>query len=96
MSFTSMPASTDAGGARPEDQDWETELRRMLPEGYFPARQDDLLAVLLRQRAPSHLLWVLSRLPREVRFESLEDVCLCLARYAHQPRLVPPQPDEPM
>ena len=57
-----------------ESQDWAEDLGRHLPPSCFPARQDELLATLLRHRAPSHLLWRLTCLPRTRRFSSLGEV----------------------
>lgn len=46
----------------------------MLAHVRFPASQDDLLAALVRQRAPSRLLQHVACLSREDVFGNVEDV----------------------
>lgn len=56
------------------EEDWPEQLARALRPSCFPARQDEMLATLIRLRAPSHLLWRLACLPRTRRFGSLAEV----------------------
>ena len=56
------------------DGGWTDQLGRVLRPACFPARQDELLATLIRHRAPSHLLWRLTCLPRTRQFTSLDEV----------------------
>ena len=53
---------------------WLEDLFDHLPAGCFPGTHDDLVAALVRQHAPSHLLWHLSVLPRTRRFESTDEL----------------------
>jgi hypothetical protein len=53
---------------------WPDQLGRVLRPACFPARQDELLATLIRHGAPSHLLWRLTCLPRTRQFTSLDEV----------------------
>jgi hypothetical protein len=53
---------------------WPEQLSRVLRPTCFPARQDELLATLIRHRAPSHLMWRLTCLPRTRQFGSLAEV----------------------
>jgi hypothetical protein len=57
-----------------DESRWSDELGQVLRPTCFPARQDDLLAVLIRHHAPSHLMWRLTCLPRTRQFTSLEEV----------------------
>lgn len=50
------------------------ELAAYLRPTAFPARQDDLLALLIRKRAPSRLLWRLSRCSAARTYRSLDEV----------------------
>ena len=52
-----------------------TVLRRMT----FPARQDDILGLLVAGRCPSSLLWRVGRLSRERLYRSADEVCAELA-----------------
>ena len=56
------------------DSPWPEQLGHVLRPACFPARQDDLLATLVRAHAPSHLMWRLARLPRTRVFSSVEEV----------------------
>ena len=62
---------------------WRADLEGMLRPECFPARQDELLATLLRHRAPSSLLWRLACLPRTRRFTGVEEVCAYIEDHAH-------------
>lgn len=53
---------------------WSEQLGHVLRPTCFPARQDDLLATLIRHHAPSHLMWRLTCLPRTRQFTSLAEV----------------------
>lgn len=53
---------------------WVQECAALLAGERFPARQDDLLAALVRQRAPSRLLQHLAGLSDERVFTDLEDM----------------------
>ena len=53
---------------------WPEQLSHVLRPTCFPARQDELLATLIRHRAPSHLMWRLTCLPRTRQFSSLDEV----------------------
>jgi hypothetical protein len=64
-------------------QTWLQELSDHLPASCFPGTHDDLAAALLRQHAPSHLLWHLSVLPRGRRVDSADDLVAHLEQ--HQP-----------
>jgi len=57
-----------------------TQIRAALGRIRFPAQPDDVLAALVRQRAPSALLWRLGALPRTRRYASLDDLCDAVAR----------------
>jgi hypothetical protein len=59
---------------RRSDEHWSDQLGRVLRPTCFPARQDELLATLIRHRAPSHLMWRLTCLPRTRQFTSLDEV----------------------
>ena len=52
-----------------------SEIRAALGRLRFPAQLDDVLAALLRRRAPSRLLWRVGVLPRTRRFRTLNDLC---------------------
>jgi hypothetical protein len=58
------------------------ELRRELARLPFPARQDDVLAALVRRRSPSRLLWRAGSLSPTRRYHSIDEVCAELARPA--------------
>lgn len=62
--------------ARPQPavDDWHVDLAEALGPWAFPSRRDDLVALLLRHHAPSHLLWHLSVLPPNREFTSLDDL----------------------
>jgi len=57
-----------------------TQIRESLGQVRFPAQPDDVLAALVRRRAPSRLLWRVGRLPRTQRYHSLDDLCTHVAR----------------
>lgn len=52
-----------------------TQIREALVQMRFPAQSDDVLAALVRRRAPSRLLWRVGALPRTQSFHSLDDLC---------------------
>jgi hypothetical protein len=52
-----------------------TQIRELLGQMRFPAQSDDVLAALVRRRAPSRLLWHVGALPRTQRYHSLDDLC---------------------
>jgi hypothetical protein len=51
------------------------QIRGELCRLRFPAQPDDVLATLVRRRAPSRLLWRVGVLPRTRRYDSLDDLC---------------------
>lgn len=57
------------------DLGYQEELATYLHASAFPARQDDLLALLIRNRAPSRLLWRVSRCAPGRTYRSLEALC---------------------
>ncbi len=61
---------------------WSDQLGHVLRPTCFPARQDDLLATLIRHHAPSHLMWRLTCLPRTRQFTSLDEVVDFVDRHA--------------
>jgi len=61
---------------------WPEQLSRVLRPTCFPARQDELLATLIRHRAPSHLMWRLTCLPRTRQFSSLAEVVAFVDEHA--------------
>lgn len=68
-----QPRHEDRHEARHEAR-WPEQLSHVLRPTCFPARQDELLATLIRHRAPSHLMWRLTCLPRTRQFSSLDEV----------------------
>ena len=60
--------------SQPGVGDWHGDLAEALGPRAFPSRRDDLVALLLRHHAPSHLLWHLSVLPANREFTSLDDL----------------------
>jgi len=52
-----------------------TQIRESLGQMRFPAQSDEVLAALVRRRAPSRLLWHVGALPRTQRYTSLDDLC---------------------
>ena len=52
-----------------------TQIRDSLGQMRFPAQSDEVLAELVRRRAPSRLLWHVGALPRTQSFHSLDDLC---------------------
>lgn len=71
--------------------EWFAECSRYLGTDLFPARQDDLLAALVHERAPSRLLHHLAGLDPRTVYTSLEDV-LADCDGARVPSTVPPSP----
>ena len=67
MTTPTVPTSSQRSG-------WADELATYLSPGCFPAMHDHLAATLIQRRAPSHLLWHLSVLPRHREFQSVADV----------------------
>ena len=68
-----------------------TQIRAALVRVHFPAQPDDVLAALVRRRAPSRLLWRLGGLPRTRRYHSLDDLCSDVSRRSGPG--APPPPD---
>ena len=72
--------SDQAGGdaasiaASDHQSSWRSECARYLGDHIFPARQDDLLAALVHQRAPSRILHHLARLDPRTVYATLADV----------------------
>ena len=64
----------DVRDESPHEARWREQLGHVLRPTCFPARQDELLATLIRHRAPSHLMWRLTCLPRTRQFSSLDEV----------------------
>ena len=92
MTTDGRPSSPAAPAVTPHPgghDDWPTELLEHLPASCFPGTYDDLAAALLRQHAPSRLLWQLSVLPRDRRVESVDDLVARLAREAGSPAAAP-------
>ncbi len=58
---------------------WHHDLAEALGPWAFPSRRDDLVALLLRHHAPSHLLWHLSVLPPNREFTSVDDLVTAAA-----------------
>ena len=50
-------------------------LRAALARHPFPARQDDVLALLVARRAPSRLLWRAASTDRARWYRSADEVC---------------------
>ena len=50
------------------------DLADYLPSSCCPARADEIQATLVRRHAPTALLWVVTRLPRHRRYQSLTDL----------------------
>ncbi|KRE63473.1 DUF2795 domain-containing protein [Nostocoides sp. Soil756] len=61
------------------------DLRRALLEHPFPASQDDLIAACIGRHEPTRLACRLSKLPRERRYETLDEVLADVATAATQP-----------
>ena len=72
-----MSISLSAGTGLESDL---TQLRESLGQVRFPAQPDDVLAALVRRRAPSRLLWHVGALPRTRRYHCLDDLCTDVAR----------------
>lgn len=72
----------------PGEGTWRTELAALLGSGCFPARSADLTAHLVAARAPSRLLWRLSGVNPDTRFDSLAALIAHIEGQAHKdPRL---------
>jgi|GEM_PF-4152025 len=56
------------------------QIRESLGQVRFPAQPDDVLAALVRRRAPSRLLWRVGGLPRTRRYHCLDALCTDVAR----------------
>ena len=68
---------------QPAVDDWHLDLAEVLGPWAFPSRRDDLVALLLRHHAPSHLLWHLSVLPPNREFASLDDLVTAASDTTH-------------
>lgn len=66
--------SRNTTGANQPASEWQSELEGYVRSCHLPARGDQLLAALIRQRCPSRLLWHLSSLPQSRRYMSVDDV----------------------
>jgi hypothetical protein len=66
--------TTPSAPTSAQRSEWADELATYLSPGCFPAMHDHLAATLIQRRAPSHLLWHLSMLPRHRVFGSLEEL----------------------
>jgi hypothetical protein len=66
--------SSDVEDPVVEAGEWVQECAALLADERFPAHQDDLLAALVRQRAPSRLLQHVAGLSDERVFTDLEDL----------------------
>jgi len=69
-----LPTLTSPRPRSSAESRWSDQLGHVLRPTCFPARQDDLLATLIRHHAPSHLMWRLTCLPRTRQFTSLDEV----------------------
>ncbi len=69
-----MQGTTEIAPHDGEAAEWAQECARYLGSDLFPARQDDLLAALVHERAPSRLLHHLAALDPWTLYTSLEDV----------------------
>lgn len=67
------------------------EIREALGQMHFPAQLDDVLATLVRVRAPARLLWRVSGLPRTQCYHCLDDLCTDVVR-GFGPGAPPPGP----
>ena len=64
----------DEGALVDQTGGWAQECAELLAAECFPAGQDDLLAALVRQHAPSRLLRRLAAVSRERVFTDLDDL----------------------
>jgi len=71
---SSPSTAPDVTQARTVADECLQELSARLPASCFPGTYDDLASALVRQHAPSHLIWHLSVLPRARRFEAPEEL----------------------
>ncbi len=69
-----MQGTTESATHDDDAVEWFAECARYLGTDLFPARQDDLLAALVHERAPSRLLHHLAALDPRTVYTSLEDV----------------------
>ena len=69
-----MQGTTESAPHDGNAVEWFAECSRYLGTDLFPARQDDLLAALVHERAPSRLLHHLATLDPRTVYTSLEDV----------------------
>jgi hypothetical protein len=69
-----MLMATVPTGPTPAHPSWQDELAAHVRSEVFPAGHDDLVAMLVRHRAPSHLLWRLSWLPPAKSYHSLQEL----------------------
>jgi hypothetical protein len=74
-------ASTTAGAVQvvAESQSWLAQLECYLSDQMFPVTADEMLAVLIRRRAPSSLLRRFGDLPATHRFASVADIAASLS-----------------
>ncbi|WP_270888156.1 DUF2795 domain-containing protein [Pedococcus sp. 5OH_020] len=69
-----MTATTSTPPDAEHDEGWQAQLSRELQVVAFPARQDELLATLIRHRAPARLLCRLATLSPTRRYTCVTDV----------------------
>lgn len=79
--------------AETKEATWRTEMAALLGSGCFPARLADLTAHLSAVRAPSRLLWRLSGVNPDIRFDSLAAL---IAHIESQAQASPRLSREPM
>ncbi|HEV7146905.1 MAG TPA: hypothetical protein VGN48_07910 [Pedococcus sp.] len=66
--------SDRADGVDGADESVRAQLTEMLTASIFPATVDELQASLIRRRAPARLMWHLSRLSPQRRYQSMSAV----------------------
>ena len=69
-----MQGTTESAPYDGDAVEWFAECSRYLGTDLFPARQDDLLAALVHERAPSRLLHHLAGLDPRMVYATFEDV----------------------
>lgn len=68
------PMTSPTAPTSPQASSWADELGTYLSPRCFPATHDHLAATLIKQHAPSHLLWHLSVATRTQEFRSLDEL----------------------
>lgn len=87
------PATDAEISAVQDDASWRTEIAMLLGSRCFPARLADLAAHLVQVQAPSRLLWRLSGVNPDTRFDSLDAL---IAHIDGHSKAAPRPPREPM